>query len=375
MPRKTGVASTADRSLGAYRQQTSEIFIRSSKNRDLTPACGSGVSVANSLTALFPDVAAEWHPTKNGHLSPTDVVAGSARKVWWKCPKGEDHEWEATLANRTHSRSGCPYCRGFRVSVTNSLASRFPELAAEWHPTKNGELTPADVAYGSGRKVWWKCPNGDDHEFIASPNTRTSYRGCPYCAGKRISETNSLESAFPEIAAEWHPIKNGDLTPAKIVAGSQTKVWWKCPKGEDHEWEATVSSRTRSGNGCPCCGGYKPSVTNSLASRFREIAAEWHPTKNGGLTSADVVAGSERKVWWRCSNDEGHEWEVTLKSRTVRRKLVVHTAILAGHSTMCGCLCGHWSIRTCCIRFHQLNYSCWPSKTDSRQATHVGQNS
>tara|TARA_B110000285_G_scaffold180449_1_gene203483 strand:+ start:85 stop:225 length:141 start_codon:yes stop_codon:yes gene_type:complete len=37
-----------------------------------------------------------------------------------------------------------------------SLAEVNPELAEEWHPTKNGELTPFDVTKGSNKKVWWK---------------------------------------------------------------------------------------------------------------------------------------------------------------------------------------------------------------------------
>ncbi|MCH7599227.1 MAG: zinc-ribbon domain-containing protein [Myxococcales bacterium] len=41
--------------------------------------------------------------------------------------------------------------------MTNSLRSLFPKLAQEWHPTKNGELTPSDVVAGSHSKAWWKC--------------------------------------------------------------------------------------------------------------------------------------------------------------------------------------------------------------------------
>ena len=33
-----------------------------------------------------------------------------------------------------------------------------PDLAKEWHPTKNGDLTPENVFSKSGKKVWWKCP-------------------------------------------------------------------------------------------------------------------------------------------------------------------------------------------------------------------------
>jgi hypothetical protein len=98
-----------------------------------------------SLLVTHPKIAKEWHPTKNGELTAADVVAGSSKKVWWQCSKGNDHEWEARLADRSGKGSGCPCCAGKQASVTNSLASLFPKIANEWHPTKNGELTSADV--------------------------------------------------------------------------------------------------------------------------------------------------------------------------------------------------------------------------------------
>ena len=284
------------------------------------PCCnGNKLSISNSLAILFPEIAAQWHPTKNGHLTPEDVVAGSHKKFWWKCPKGGDHEWEAMIEKRTGSgKRGCPFCSGHKVSVPNSLALRFPAIAAEWHPTRNGDLTPARVAARSSKDVWWRCPNDDDHEWEATITNRTGHgkTGCPYCRGRHLSVTNSLAARFPEIAAQWHPAKNGHLTPEDVVAGSNTPFWWKCPNGDDHEWKAILNNRTSAKSGCPYCRGLKASVTNSLASLFSEIAAEWHPTKNGDLTPADVVAGSSKKFWWRCPKSGDHEWEATPKDRT-----------------------------------------------------------
>src|SRR5947209_3398235 len=101
-----------------------------------------------------------------------------------------------------------------------------------------------------------------------------------------------LSITHPQIAAEWHSTLNADLTPDKVVAGSGKKVWWRCLKGPDHEWEAVIAKRTTIGRGCPCCAGQKISVTNSLASLFPEIAADWHSIKNRDLTPEMVLAGS-----------------------------------------------------------------------------------
>ena len=126
-----------------------------------------------------------------------------------------------------------------------SLLETYPDIAAQWHPTRNGDLTPDQVAAGLAKKIWWKCPKGPDHEWSATLNNRTGVnkRGCPYCAGQQVSVTNSLKSLHSDIAAEWHPTKNGDLTPNQVIAGSNKRFWWKCPKGPDHEWQASSSRR------------------------------------------------------------------------------------------------------------------------------------
>ena len=135
-----------------------------------------------SLQETHSQVADQWHPDKNGDLTPDQVVAGAHRKVWWQCDKGPDHGWNAALKDRTGRGDGCPYCSGRKVSITNSLACQYPEIAKEWHPTKNSDLTPDQVVAGSGRKVWWKCEQGPDHEWEAAPNSRTVQQsGCPWC--------------------------------------------------------------------------------------------------------------------------------------------------------------------------------------------------
>jgi hypothetical protein len=281
------------------------------------PACaGRQLSITNSLATRFPAIAAEWHRTKNGSLTPNQVVAGSGKKAWWQCPKSPDHQWQASLDQRTRAGVGCPFCAGKMTSGTNSLIALFPGVAAEWHPTKNGSLTPDQVVAGSEKKVWWQCPKSPDHQWQATPYGRSRLgTSCPYCSGREVSSSNSLASLFPELAAQWHPTRNGDLAPDQVTRGTQRKVWWRCPNGPDHEWQASVASRTRLRAGCPACAGLKASVTNSLATRFPAIAAEWHRTKNGSLTPNQVVAGSGKKAWWQCPKSPDHQWQATLDKR------------------------------------------------------------
>lgn len=283
------------------------------------PCCaGLKISITNSLVSLHPDIALQFHPIKNGELTPDMIVANSDKKVWWKCPNGPDHEWPAVVYDRTSAgKTGCPFCARQKLSVTNSLATLYPSIASEFLATKNNGLTADKILAGSHKKCWWKCPKGPDHEWEVAVISRTSSKsGCPYCTGLKLSVTNSLAARYPDIASELHPTKNNGLSADKILAGTIKKYWWKCSKGPDHEWEATVDSRTSGGRSCACCSGRQVSVTNSLATRYPNIASEFHPTKNGGLSPEQMIAGSNKKYWWKCLKNPDHEWKATVGSRT-----------------------------------------------------------
>jgi hypothetical protein len=85
--------------------------------------------------------------------------------------------------------SGCPYCAGRRLSVTNCLATRYPKLAEEWHPTKNGYVLPDQVLMGTAKKFWWLCAYG--HEWATRVCHRTGVgSGCPECNGILMTDKN-----------------------------------------------------------------------------------------------------------------------------------------------------------------------------------------
>jgi len=116
----------------------------------------------------------EWHPTKNENLKPSDVTCGSNQKVWWYLPyddpitgKHFDFEWESKIGNRTILNRNCPYLTGQAVWVGfNDLATLRPDLAKEWHLTKNGDLKPKDVTVSSNQKVWWRIQYTDPENRV-----------------------------------------------------------------------------------------------------------------------------------------------------------------------------------------------------------------
>ncbi|MBR2069096.1 MAG: zinc-ribbon domain-containing protein [Candidatus Gastranaerophilales bacterium] len=276
-------------------------------------ACNTGCPICankqvkqgyNDLATTHPEIAKEWHPTKNGDLKPTEVIAGSDKKVWWQCEKG--HEWQAGIETRTLMNAGCPYCTNRKVwTGYNDVATVRPDLVEEWHPTKNGNLKPSDISIFSNNRVWWKCKKCG-HEWKTAITYRKDGTGCPRCANLAItSGYNDLATTHPEIAKEWHPTKNGDLKPTEVVIGGSKKVWWMCEKG--HEWQTNIKDRTK--GGCPYCSNKKVlKGYNDMATTHPQIAKEWNYKLNGDLKPTDISIGSNKKVWWKCKKC-GHEWQ------------------------------------------------------------------
>ena len=252
----------------------------------------------------------QWDPA-NLPATPQNVTYGTRDEYWWQCEKG--HRWQAPVKSRTSGR-GCPYCSTRRLQPgVNDFATRFPDIAAQWHPTKNGAFQPDQVAPGSHRKAWWRCEAG--HEWQASVTSRTSGgSGCPVCAGRLVLPgVNDFASAFPALAAQWHPTKNNSLRPEQVAANSNRSVWWQCEQG--HTWRAPVGRRVQFATGCPYCTGRKvlPGF-NDLASLEPQVAAQWDTERNGSLRPDQVTVGSGKRVWWRC--EEGHVWKAKVYSRT-----------------------------------------------------------
>lgn len=259
-----------------------------------------------NLGIEFPDLIKSWHPTKNGTLTPFDFMPKSGKTAWWLCPKG--HEWEARIAGRSNG-NGCPYCSGHKLCLDNSLGFNSPHLVEEWHPSKNGDLTPYGIMQKTDKKVWWLCKKG--HEWESIVNSRVNGNGCPYCSGQKTGADNNFAFTHPELAKQWHKIKNANLLPTQVMPKSDKIIWWMCSL--KHEWKAAIKKIT-SGHGCPYCSGHRVNDENSLSAINPDIASEWHPSKNHHISPNQVTAKSDKRVWWLCKN--GHEWKAQVKNRS-----------------------------------------------------------
>ena len=208
-----------------------------------------------------------------------------------------------------------------RAIIANNLASKYPDIAKEWHPNYNGDLTPDKVAPHSNKKVWWICQYG--HAYETTPDNRVSRgAGCPYCSGKKVlAGYNDLATKVPSLAAEWNYDHNLPLIPQAVTSNSHKKVWWKC-KNCDFEWQSTINDRYRH-RGCPACAVsirtekrlktmLKPGQ-NDFASQRPNLVPEWS-VMNGDAKPENFTVNSKFIAWWKCSVC-GNEWQASISNR------------------------------------------------------------
>lgn len=226
--------------------------------------------VKNNLTITHPELCKEWDYEKN-EKGPENYTYGSHAKVFWRIDYYDKTEnknfvlrWSDRIEHRTIDNRGCPYLSGQAVlEGFNDLASKNPELAALWHPTKNGNLKPTEITCNSTRKIWWYKKYFDrntnkEFEFewlcqVYVMNQKKDKEKCPYLTGKRLFRNfNDLATTHPQIAQEWNYEKN-NLTPQEVMIGSNKEVYFTCKYG--HTYKTNIYKRLY--NGCPYCSASK----------------------------------------------------------------------------------------------------------------------
>lgn len=277
------------------------------------------LKLTESLLFTYPEIASEWHPSKNGKLTPDLFPPGSADVMWWYCSKC-GNEWQSSIVNRTKGH-GCNICAIDRRKITkrNTILARSGSIDKEWclldWDYEINEFGPEHYTNGSGEVVSWRC-HKCGHKWKASicDRTRDTRNGCPLCSGKVIvSGVNDLSTLMPELMQEWDYGKNLEIDPTEVGRGSNLYAFWSCSKC-GYKWEAQIYNRTN-GKGCPCCANrvVVPGI-NDLATTTPELALEWHPVLNF-LKPTEVTKGQAKEVYWICSKC-GNVWKDTINHRS-----------------------------------------------------------
>lgn len=262
--------------------------------------------------ADVPELLKDWAYSLNTK-SPDEVPAKSVQRFYWTSSLC-GHNWSDYPKGKSLNNRGCRICSDEEILPGyNDFKTRYPDKLDRIVDSEN---LPTDLNPKSGYAVTLFC--NLDHNF--NRTLGEIIRGadkCPICLSKSVLfGFNDLETKFPEIAKEFHPDWNGSLTPSTVFCYRKAKAWWRCSR--DHEWEARIDARTGQNQGCPYCSGKLaiPGETD-LATKFPEIAGNWHPELNGDLKPTEIKPFAHKFVWWTCS--EGHEdYRQQISKRTGR---------------------------------------------------------
>lgn len=226
---------------------------------------GVKVPPERSLAVCQPDIAKEWHPSRNEGVTPRDVLANSKKSVWWRCRVDPKHTWQTSAYRRVRDRSGCLVC--YKQQWLDLL--KYPEVLSLFDHKKNLGLKPYNLS--TALEYWWRCSKGPDHSWKAA--FRKTKFNCPFCTNRKLSVTNSLLTLFPKVAAQLHPTRNNGRTADQIRAYGSERIWWRCTYDPQHLWQSTLDNRTRNESGCPECW------KNRRAGFLKKLAAERVKTK------------------------------------------------------------------------------------------------
>lgn len=117
----------------------------------------------------FPDIVSKFNPYTIENIRlwcklnnktfelVSELYENCEQRLQWRCLKNNCGEIFESCWRNIYNGNSCSYCRGFKIGLSNCLATKRPDLAKEWHPTKNGDLTPYDVTEFDGERIWWKC--------------------------------------------------------------------------------------------------------------------------------------------------------------------------------------------------------------------------
>lgn len=329
----------------------------------------------NDFASTNPELLSEWDYEKND-VQPDEIMPNSHYKAWWKCPFGHSYQaWMSSRCGKTHT--GCSVCdkenhtsfpeqalfyyikqlfqdacNSDREAIGIELDIYIPsqKTAIEydgfiWHKNNAYELKKNSQCKQHGIRLIRiredGLPNFQDCECIIRKDLRSSSglnkaildalsilggssidvdvdRDSAFIYSSYITtrKTQSLMAKEPLIAKEWHPEKNGYLTPEMVYPLSSKKVWWLGACG--HEWYMSIQNRVLQRCNCPICSGKRiVSGINDLLSNYPDLCNEWNYELNNkaGIFPDHVAPHSDRKAWWSCKRC-GHTWYAKIDGRT-----------------------------------------------------------
>ena len=274
------------------------------------PVCqGKRIEVGyNDLATTHPSLVLEWDYEKNTGILPTEFSKGSDRKVWWICK--QNHSWKAVISSRA-SGVGCPQC-------AKELQSSFPEKVVYFYIKK---VFPDAI---SGYKSEIIKPYELDI-FIPSLNIGIEYDGERWhqninndleknkkCSEEKITIIRIREPHCPVLCDNIsHNISISN--PKGDLRSAITQVFALISNHTHSHYSVDIDLIRDSTEILGLLDFSEKS--NNLVFSYPDIAKEWDYSKNGRLTSSNITANSDKKVWWICPVGHSYLSSVAARSR------------------------------------------------------------
>lgn len=169
-------------------------FVTKKPNRDLI--CRKCHSLAQVVIDKFGKeyLDIHWHP--DNILSPWDVYAYNVRgniKVKIQCDKKYYHVYEQVPGSFANG-IGCPFCINRKVHPLDSFGVMFQEMIERW--SDKNDKTPYEFSPHSGKKAWFKCPNGKHEDYQQQISNAVIYGfTCKECENERVGLSKRGENS------------------------------------------------------------------------------------------------------------------------------------------------------------------------------------
>ena len=311
------------------------------------PECGysSKGDPEDNLVNLCPEIKEWWDYDENAPFRPEQFTKGSQFRAHMNCPDCGMHLYTG-IHSLVHTNgegrvviSHKGRCRKFKAMESdNNLVKRYPEVKEWWDYEENYPNLPNEFTTQSPLFAYFKCPKCgtgrkrriSDAFSLAEDGTPTLFR-CTFCEGKKpISDSNSLEALFPDLAKECI-----GSDPKQIFPNSSSRTMWKCSKCNE-TWFDLVVNRVK-GAGCPYCEGRRvlPGVNSFFAKYPDLVKEEWADIENMliGVDPDQILDNYSGDVWWECPICK-KLYTMSVKKRLLKKK--------RGHNPCKFCNGGRW---------------------------------
>ena len=205
-------------------------------------------------------------------LKPEEYGVSSAKKCWFKCPRGIHESEVTTLNNITGDKKYIVKCRKCNSFAQWCLDNNQKELLDHWDSNLNTK-DPFEISRTSRNKYWFKCINNikshkSEEKLIANLTRQSGSRRCIQCDSFGEWAKNTIGEDFE---LKYWSEKN-TKSPMEYSYRTDKKIWIKCENTYHDDYSISCANYVY-GKRCPECGfvARKSKLENKVINYLDEL--------------------------------------------------------------------------------------------------------